>query len=121
MLLFRSRASTDDLIGSKCGSIDIDLAFKKWLKDLQEKNYLKLDQAQLGHRIRSHYTEGEPIHELVKRFDQYKRRFNHGHQDITIDLPDPLHNLNVANKAIEGEITVTKFVISDHILFLHCY
>ncbi|KAH0538333.1 hypothetical protein FGG08_005068 [Glutinoglossum americanum] len=97
--------------GSKCGSMFIDLAFKKWLRDLLgEKNYQQLDQTQLVHKISSHDTEGQQMRELMKEFNKLKRKFKKDHRDMKIDLPEPLHNLDMDNRVIGGEITITKFV-----------
>jgi hypothetical protein len=105
------RVGTNGLIGLKCGSIFIDLAFKEWLKDLLgEENYQKLDQTRLAHKISSHNSEGRPMRELMKKFNRLKRMFNKEHRDMRMDLPEPLHNLNMGNRVVGGEITITKSV-----------
>ena len=106
-----------DLIGNKCGSIFIDLAFKKWLRDLLgEKTYQKLDQAQLVHKISSHVTEGRQMRILMSDFNKLKTKFERNHRDMRMDLPEPLHNLNMDN--VEGgQITITKSVTAY--LFFH--
>jgi hypothetical protein len=100
--------STDDLIGLKCGSIFIDLAFKKWLRNLLgEKYYQMLDQAQLAYKISSHHTEGRPMRELMNDFNILKKKFKKGNRDMRIDLPKPLDNLDMDNIVIGGQITIT--------------
>ncbi|KAI9776338.1 MAG: hypothetical protein M1839_000418 [Geoglossum umbratile] len=94
--------------GHRCGSIFIDLAFKKWLRDLLgEKNYQKLDQAQLAHKISSHHTEGKQMRQLMKGFNTLKFKFRKDQRDMKMDLPDPLHNLDMDNRVVGGEITIT--------------
>jgi hypothetical protein len=100
--------STADLIGYPCGSIFIDMAFKRWLKDLLgEGNYRELDQGQLAHKISSHDTEGGRMRKLMKDFNIHKRKFKKDQRDIQMDLPEPLHNLAMDNRVVGGEITIT--------------
>jgi hypothetical protein len=101
------------ILGSKCGSISVDLAFKKWLREvLGERDYQKLDPSQLNSKIGSHSVEGRQMRELMHGFDKQKRKFNRSHRDIKMDLPSPLHNLNKDNMVVDGEITITKSVIT---------
>ncbi|OXV10191.1 hypothetical protein Egran_02048, partial [Elaphomyces granulatus] len=93
---------------SKCGSIFVDLAFKKWLRDvLGDKHYRRLDPSQLDPKIGYHHVEGQRMRELMQGFDKHKRKFNRDYRDIKMDLPYPLHNLNRDNKVVGGEITIT--------------
>jgi hypothetical protein len=96
------------LLGDKCGSIFINLAFKRWLRELVgESIYQKLDQGQLSHKISSHDAEGERMRILMKSFDALKRKFKRGHRDMKMDLPAPFHNLNLDSRVVGGEITIT--------------
>lgn len=98
----------NNFIGDKCGAIFINLAFKEWLRDLiGEDKYQELDQSELVHKISSHDSEGERMRELMKRFDVHKRRFERGHRDIKIDLPEPYENLDMDTRVIGGQITIT--------------
>jgi hypothetical protein len=100
--------STADPTGYKCGSIFIDLAFKRWLKDLLgEANYRELDQGQLAHKISSHDAEGGRMRKLMKEFNIHKGKFRKDQRDIQMDLPEPLHNLDMGNRVVGGEITIT--------------
>lgn len=95
-------------IGDKCGAIFINLAFKRWLKNLiGERNYQQLDQTLLIHKISSHDVEGEYMRELMKNFDIHKRKFKEGHRDIKMDLPGPLENLNIENTVVGGQFIIT--------------
>jgi len=47
------------------------------------------------------------MRELMQGFDKHKGKFNRDHRDIKMDLPYPLHNLNIDNKVVGGEITIT--------------
>ena len=111
--VYHSGVNIDNLIGCKSGFIFIDLVFKKWLKNLLgEKNYQKLDSAELVHKIVSHSTEGSWMRELMSNFNQWKRRFNKDHGDIKMNLSDSLHNLNLDMRVVGGEIRITKSVIT---------
>ena len=111
-MIYNLSANIDNLIGYKSGSIFIDMAFKKWLKKLLgETNYQKLDSAELVHKITSHSTESPQMRELMSSFDREKRLFEEGCEDVKIDLPKPLHNLNMNTRVVGGEITITKSVI----------
>ncbi|KAH7342511.1 hypothetical protein BKA65DRAFT_504250 [Rhexocercosporidium sp. MPI-PUGE-AT-0058] len=94
--------------GAKCGSIFINLAFKTWLRNLiGHRLYQELDQAQPVDRISSHDAEGERMRALMKTFNLYKRKFQKGHRDIKIDLPEPFENLDLDNRVVGGQITIT--------------
>jgi hypothetical protein len=96
------------LIGFKCGSVFIDIAFKDWLRGLLgEDNYLRLDPTQPRGKITSFDREGEQMRELMKNFNILKRKFKKGHPDMKMTLPAPLENLNMRNKVDEGQITIT--------------
>lgn len=106
-----------DLIGSKCGSIFIDLAFKTWLKDLLGNKYQELDETELVHKIKSHYREGPQMREVMDNFNTFKLRFHKDHRDMRMDLPAPLDNLNMDNRVEGGQITITKSVNRIFIYF----
>ncbi|KAH6724439.1 hypothetical protein DL95DRAFT_464978 [Leptodontidium sp. 2 PMI_412] len=94
--------------GEKCGSIFINLAFKTWLRKLiGPRLYQELDQAQLVDKISSHDAEGERMRALMKKFNVYKRKFEKGHRDIKIDLPEPFENLDLDTRVVGGQITIT--------------
>ncbi|KAF2188028.1 actin-like ATPase domain-containing protein [Zopfia rhizophila CBS 207.26] len=102
-----------DPTGKKCGSIFIDMEFKKWLRSLiGDKNYQKLDPNTEANKISSHATEGEAMRILMKRFDALKKQFHSGSEDRHVDLPKPLHNLTIPGKVNSGEITITCYQMS---------
>jgi hypothetical protein len=87
------------------------LAFKEWLKALLgEETYRRLDPKQLAHKLSSHNSEGRPMRQLMKTFNEKKRMFHRTQRDIRMDLPDPLHNLEMGDRVVGGEITITKSV-----------
>jgi hypothetical protein len=69
--------------------------------------YQELDQAQLVTKISSHDAEGERMRTLMRRFDVHKRKFMKGHRDIKIDLPAPFEDLDMDNRVVGGQITIT--------------
>jgi hypothetical protein len=102
------KISTNSIIGAKCGSIFINLAFKVWLRNLLgETNYQELDQGQMNYKISSHDAEAERMRDLISKFDVHKRKFMRGYRDIKIDLPEPFENLNLDNRVSGGQITIT--------------
>ena len=106
VLVFTWRVNTST--GDKCGSIFINLAFKKWLRDLLgEELYQLIDQTQPLTKIRSHDAEGEGMRKLMKKFDVLKKSFAKGHKSMTLDLPAPLMNLDLENRVKSGELKIT--------------
>jgi hypothetical protein len=103
------------LVGAKCGSIFIDMAFKKWLRDLiGEDKYQVLDRTPPTYKIYSHESEGEQMRKLMKTFLYQKQKFRNGiARDISMDLPEPYQNLNLEHKVIDGEITITELVTAN--------
>jgi hypothetical protein len=100
--------STNNIIGYKCGSIFINLAFKKWLRHLLgESRYQLLDPTQLVTKISSHDAEGAGMRELMRRFDMYKASFIEGQPDMRLDLPAPLEHLQLDDRVIAGQIKIT--------------
>ncbi|KAF2473069.1 actin-like ATPase domain-containing protein [Lindgomyces ingoldianus] len=95
--------------GRKCGSIFINLEFKKWLRELiGDKHYQKLDPHMEMSKITSHAVEGRALRELMKNFNAQKEVFtkNYG-RSISMDLPAPLENLDIPGKVNHGEITIS--------------
>ncbi|CAI6331925.1 unnamed protein product [Periconia digitata] len=94
--------------GRKCGSVFINMHFKKWLRDhIGEANYKMLDPNMEENKISSHSVEGKAMRELMKEFDDQKQRFDgEMKEDIRIDLPHPLQHLSIAGKVNKGEIAI---------------
>jgi hypothetical protein len=82
------------LTGYKCGSIYIDLAFKKWLFNvLGEDIYKEYLDPKYDGEIHSHAAEGDAMRKIMKEFNAKKKRFKNGRRDVTIELPSPLDAL----------------------------
>jgi len=95
------------VVGSKCGSIFVNLAFKRWLLRLLGKDmYWELGQAQPVTEISSHDVEGERMRVLMKTFDVHKRKFSKGHRNVKIDLPEPFEDFNMDDRVVGGQITI---------------
>lgn len=105
--------------GKKCGSIFINLAFKRWLQwHLGEDIYQELDQTTeaagqqdrglQATKISSHDSEGEHMRELMKRFEVLKRQFKHDpdREPILLLLPAPFEDLDVDGKVWGGQVTI---------------
>ncbi|KAG4439732.1 hypothetical protein IFR05_004810 [Cadophora sp. M221] len=93
--------------GARCGSIFIDFAFKRWLRDfIGPELYSNLDEEYFNDKIGSHDREGEQIRSLMKKFEVYKRKFHHNHRDIKMDLPEPLEHLNLQDRIHEGLLII---------------
>jgi hypothetical protein len=104
-------SSTDTSLGSKCGAIFINVAFKQWLKDLiGEDRYQQLDQAKISYKISSHDAEGERMRILMKRFEIKKKRFVKDGRDVRIELPEPFHNLDIPDRVDKGLILIPWYI-----------
>ncbi|KAF2658712.1 hypothetical protein K491DRAFT_755999 [Lophiostoma macrostomum CBS 122681] len=95
--------------GRKCGSVFINLAFKKWLRMLiGEQNYRELDPELGETKISSHSAEGPAMRELMRDFNARKEIFHsHYGEDIRIDLPAPKDNLTLPGKVNAGQIRIS--------------
>lgn len=97
-------------LGDKCGSTYIDLEFKNWLRrQIGGENYILLDPAYDG-KISSHAAEGQSMRDLMKVFNREKARFESNSEDIIIELPWPLEDLNREPTVVAGELTITESV-----------
>ena len=97
--------------GDNCGSTQIDKAFKKWLRQLLgDKLYQRLDENSENERVSSHTSQGKAMRKLMASFDEVKRSFHKEERDMLMDLPEPLHNLNLDTRVNSGEITISKYV-----------
>jgi hypothetical protein len=97
--------------GAKCGSSYVDQNFKRWLKALLGDNcYRKLDPSNQIEDRSGSVVEGGGMRALMKHFGQHKRRFRHDQRDICIDLPEPLENLSIEGRVVDGQITLTLYV-----------
>jgi len=93
----------------KCGSIFIDRQFKYWLRGLiGEANYQLLDPNARHNKIGSHSTEGQAMRTLMKDFETLKKTFSKDTENMHMELPYPLDNLNIPGRVYGGEITITK-------------
>ncbi|KAK0125658.1 hypothetical protein ONS95_000339 [Cadophora gregata] len=93
---------------ARCGSIFIDMAFKRWLSRLLGPElYSQLDGGHLLERIGSHGREGARIRYLMRHFEEYKQKFRHGHRAIHLDLPEPFENLHIDGRVDSGQITIS--------------
>lgn len=62
-------------------------------------------------KVASQASESPEMRELMKRFDERKEVFNpHDENDIHIDLPSPLHNLDIPGVVRKGELTILRCV-----------
>ncbi|KUJ14621.1 actin-like ATPase domain-containing protein [Mollisia scopiformis] len=92
----------------KCGSSYIDAKFKRWLRTkIGERNYAKLDPRSAGSQIGAHTMEEKPMRQLIKRFDERKRAFSNKPYEVHLDLPLPLHTLNIPGRVTQGDLRIT--------------
>ncbi len=75
---------------------------------LGEDRYHALDGRGDGERISAHAMEGGKMRYVMRQFESHKRAFNGASPKMSIDLPDPLHRLNIDGKIEEGDLTITK-------------
>jgi hypothetical protein len=112
LIIFQGTKAFDiaDLeIGAKCGSVYIDMAFKQWLRQLLgDENYQKLDPTDVSQMVSSHTVQGIQMRDIMKKFDVYKRKFHKGYDDeIKLELPEELEDLNIEGKVLDGELKIT--------------
>jgi hypothetical protein len=94
----------------KCGSSFVNLQFQIWLRELiGDENYRQLDPRTISFNTGSHDMEGRSMRELMKKFDEKKKLFKNDPRPIKLDLPFPLHNLNIRG-VDDGQITITRYV-----------
>jgi hypothetical protein len=86
----------------------VDKAFLKWLRELiGDQEYKKLDPHIQAGKASSNTLVGEHMRELLKGFEQRKRRFaSSPEKEIPIDLTGDLANLNIKGKVDGGEIRI---------------
>lgn len=75
---------------------------------LGEERYHVLDGRGDGERISAHAMEGGKMRYVMRQFESHKRAFHGASHEMAIELPDPLHKLNIDGKVEEGELTITK-------------
>lgn len=100
----------DNRIGAKCGSVFIDMNFKRWFRDLiGVDKYQVLDQTPPTYKIYSHESEGKSMRQLMRSFDYQKRAFrDNGVPEIWFDLPEPYERLNVPGRIKDGEFAISE-------------
>lgn len=97
--------------GSRCGSIFINLEFKKWLRMLLgEEEYLKLDPNLDIDKNANHASETPAMRELMQAFDDVKKQFAFSTPDVRFSLRGELENLDIFGKVNKGLITIPQYV-----------
>ena len=111
---FKIDKATDPESG-RCGSVFIDMAFKKWLrKTIEPHNYYLLDPANAGKkRIYPYASESGPMREVINRFEAKKKVFDSSTTEIRLDLPEPLDKLTIPGKVNQGQLTITSEDMED--------
>ncbi|KAH7085513.1 hypothetical protein BKA63DRAFT_598156 [Paraphoma chrysanthemicola] len=95
--------------GRKCGSIFINRAFLKWLRDiLGEQNYRQLDPNLDIDKDAFHASESPAMRYLMQKFDERKQGFDRDSGDIYLDLPDPLDALTIPGVVDQGQMTIPR-------------
>lgn len=95
---------------TQSGSLLIDHAFKKWLHGLLgDKNYFLLnpanDMLQSSSGVR---FENPAMRQLMQAFETLKHMFHNNSKPMTMDLPPPLHDLEIPGIVHMGEILITR-------------
>jgi hypothetical protein len=68
-----------------------------------------LDPRNAGHNPSTNSIEGRYMRQIMKVFDSFMRDFHKRSSAIKMDLPG-LESLNIKDKVMEGELTITKYV-----------
>lgn len=97
----------------KCGSDSINIQFKDWLRAvLGDIYYYELDPASLGEQVSQHIIEGKGMRGLMKGFIAMKRRFSKEQNEVYMNLPPPLDELDIPGRLIGGLLKITWCVLS---------
>jgi hypothetical protein len=97
------------IIGDTCGSIFINLEFKKWLRNiLTDEYYQKLDPNLDIEKLATHASETPPMRLLMKEFDLKKRNFGLHDPDCRMELPTPLENHSIPGRVDQGLLTIRR-------------
>jgi hypothetical protein len=97
---------------AKCGYISVKNRYKRWLKNLLGEHYYSLESRH-SRGLRAHGTEGPEMRSVMRVFDVYMRKFNRQYFDTdmpktyNLDLPEPLDQLNITDKVVDGELKIT--------------
>jgi hypothetical protein len=75
---------------------------------LGEDNYRELECRSDGEKINPLATEGGKMRQVMQRFEGEKKAFRGGSAEMELQLPDPLHQLNIPGKVEEGTLMITK-------------
>jgi hypothetical protein len=52
--------------------------------------------------------EGGKMRDVMREFESNKKAFHGAYRDMKIELPDPLHTLNISGSVEEGDLILTK-------------
>lgn len=95
-------------LGFPCGGNSVNISFKRWLRrQIAERHYKLLDPTILGPRMVIDGPEGNQMRLIMKRFDEKKRSFSNTPHEIHLELPEPLHDLNIRGRVTQGELRIT--------------
>ncbi|KAI4955558.1 hypothetical protein J4E91_001419 [Alternaria rosae] len=95
--------------GDKCGSIFINMKFKKWLrKILTDVHYKELDPNFEIDKTATHASETPAMRSLMKDFDLKKKHFTAGSSGCKLELPPPLENLIIQGRVNQGLLTIKR-------------
>jgi len=94
--------------GDKCGSIFINMKFKKWLREiLTDVHYRELDPNFEIDKLATHASETPAMRSLMKDFDVKKKHFTVASPDYQLELPFPLENLDIPGVK-QGLLTIKR-------------
>jgi hypothetical protein len=73
---------------------------------LGERNYRVLDPKNASEKISA--PQGKHMRAITDAFDRFKRQFHKNAREFKLYLPDLLDELNIGEKVIDGELTISK-------------
>lgn len=87
-----------------------------WLRRAIGKGqYARLDPSDSGGRINPYKTQMPAMRELIRRFEERKKRFSTTSDDVTVDLPPPLDRLTIEGRVRQGELTIYRYDFPTHL------
>jgi hypothetical protein len=75
---------------------------------ISDRHYRHLDRRTAGQQIGAHTMEEKQMRQVIKKFDEKKRSFSNKPSDVHLDLPDPLHILNIPGRVTQGDLRINQ-------------
>lgn len=75
---------------------------------ISDRHYRYLDRRSAGQQIGAHTMEEKQMRQVIKKFDEKKKLFSNRPSEVHLDLPEPLHTLNIPGRVTQGDLRITQ-------------